>query len=92
MADNGMNGTMKLLGWVGGIVGLLITIYCTFHVPLVSAINDEVKTRQSEDIRIQRELSQCIATNKDTLAEIKIMLAEQRADIKYIKREAMTSQ
>ena len=78
--SKGMNGTIRLLAYVGGVIALLITIYTVFHVPLATAIQEEAVKRQSEDTIIRLAMA-------ESFGEIKTMLAEQRADIKYIKKE-----
>lgn len=80
MGDNGMNGSMKLITWVGGVVGLLITIYVTFHQPLANAIAKESEIRQACDMEISKEQTK---VNQ----EILICLSELKSDIKYIKVE-----
>ena len=81
-----MNGSMKLIGWVGGIVALLITIYATFHVPLSNAIQDTKSYCAAEDVVIRKEITAVCMENARDHGEIKTLLAEIKADLRYLKR------
>lgn len=92
------NGTMKTLGWIGGtvvaVLGISFTVYSTFHVPLAEAdsklayeLTLETKCRMDADSVVQEKIQQvCLDTKKDLL-EIKVMVAEMRSDLKYMKKD-----
>ena len=92
------NGTMKTLGWIGGtvvaVLGISFTVYSTFHVPLAEAdsklayeLTLETKCRMENDSILQGKIQQSCIEAKQDLADIKLMIAEIRADLKYLKKD-----
>lgn len=82
-----MNGAMKIIGWVGGVVSLLIVIYATFHVPLSSAIQDTKAYCATEDAIIRKEVQAICMENAKDHGDIKAMLSEIKTELKYIRKE-----
>ena len=54
---NGTNGTFKILGWIGGAIAFMITIYTVFHVPVLQAIDKVAECSQTRDNEIVRNVS-----------------------------------
>jgi hypothetical protein len=88
-SDNGLNGSMKLISWVGGIVGLLITIYSVFYVPQNKAIAAESLLRQQGDDEIRKEQMVCVKeqtnVNQQILLALQDIKTEQRVTKELIK-------
>lgn len=76
---NGTNGTMKILGWVGGttlaVLTIGLTIYSTFHVPLANAVSIERDQRISGDNCLDDKIQLACVRYQEDRAAIKEQLA-----------------
>ena len=83
----GKDNAMKLIGFVVGIVAVLITVYSTFHVPVSNAIQDTKAYCVKEIAEVRKEQQLFCSENSKDHSDIKVTLAEIRADLKYLRRE-----
>ena len=82
---DGVNGTFKILGWIGGAIAFLITIYTVFHVPMVDAIDKERDCRIEGDAEIRQEVARKLDKISEQNMRTATILAELRSDMRYIK-------
>lgn len=73
------NGTMKILGWIGGttiaVLTIGFTIYSTFHVPLANAIATEKDQRIVADLQINESMQTACLKNQEERSAIEKQLA-----------------
>ena len=81
--------TMKILGWIGGttfaVLGLALTIYTTFHVPLASALSVEKEQRTESDACIRKELTLACDNQQKQNETTNIALAKIITKLEYIE-------
>ena len=53
---NGLNGSVKLLYWAGGLIGFCLMLYTIFHVPVLEAIAKEAEARAECDKKLEDKL------------------------------------
>ena len=69
------------------LIGCGVSLYTTFNVPLVRADQEEKKERIAADMEITKEIELQNRQAYACMADIRIMLAELRTDIAYVKKE-----
>ena len=83
---NGTSGAIKIILFVGAVLGTGITIYSVFHAPLVQAIAQESTIRQEKDDKLEKELNLCVREQMITNQQILVTLAEIKTEIKSKNR------
>ena len=86
---NGNNVYKIVIGviiFVVGVLGISITIYSTFHVPLANAVAKEKDERIKEDTCIRKEFMGCVTRQQETNSQMLVKLTEIQSDLKYLKR------
>lgn len=90
MGGNGVNGSMKVLAFVGsilgGFIGIIAIIHTTVYSPITKALADEIVKREVADVNMQKDIRDAIDKQQKTNQETAVVMAKILTKLETIEK------